>query len=397
MPEPYESWRNGPSGYPYSADQSHPFLTPNGYRLMQDRNRVVDAIPKAFPQYPSYDYLPLEGQFAGEVVGEVVIDGHVIPPGYALIDGQVVPFHESDPPSAQPAPSPSPSPRAWDSSPAAAAQFAATDLLQNIRPSIEFPDPLLLTRTPLTSHFQTQRVARPQASQLRAIGKLLIQVSSDPKAEPASGSAWIAGPSLIMTSAHNLYDFSTGTWAHSVEFLPGFDYYSDHRLPTCRITACSIPHGYFDNPTTNHDIAACFVDRNIGDMVGTQIPMRPVQDDGFFDRTPLRIVGYPAGSGFDFGKQMWESSGKYLFGRRSGPHDDYSPALATNFGGGSSGCPWLMEDSKTKKLVAVGVTSAHARMLYAKGEPNLTALVSPYFGAKLFDSLSDDHRFHEFV
>ena len=107
------------------------------------------------------------------------------------------------------------------------------------------------------------------------------------------------------------------------------------------------------------------------------------------------VVGYPAGSGFDFGKQLWQSRGEYLFSRRSGPDDDYSPVVASTFGGGCSGCPWLVRD-KQGNLVAVGASSGHAKLRYEPGEPNLTSLASPFFGPKMFAELENDCVFHQF-
>ncbi len=349
---------------------------------MRDRNRVMNSVPVQFPQYPIVDSYAAPIQQSPLI--ENGLDASTPYPNVQLdqygnvISGGIVPIQE--------VPVDSNAPNSW----------IQESALQNILPSRKFPNPSRLGMMPMTDHYESSLVTDPQKTPLRAIGKLLIQATADASREPATGSAWIAGPSLVVTSAHNLYEFSTGTWASAVEFHPGFDYYSQEELPTCRITACSIPRGYMQNPATNDDIAVCFVDRNIGDIVGAEIPMRPVQSNDLFETTPVTIVGYPAGSGFDFGKQMWRSRGDYLFGRSSAPGGDYSPVMATNFGGGSSGCPWLIQDPDTKKLVSVGVTSAHAKLHYKKGEPNLMSLISPFFGSKLFNSLSDDHVFHEF-
>jgi hypothetical protein len=80
------------------------------------------------------------------------------------------------------------------------------------------------------------------------------------------------------------------------------------------------------------DIATCFVDKKIGDIVGAKISMKPIPGSDYFDRTKIEIVGYPAGSGFDFGKQIWQSVGDYLFGHSNGPGDDFAPGVATGFG-----------------------------------------------------------------
>ncbi|TWU60205.1 hypothetical protein Poly51_04800 [Rubripirellula tenax] len=270
--------------------------------------------------------------------------------------------------------------------------------IHNVRPSAAFPNIESLAQSPLTPYFQTRQVARPQANQLRAIGKLFIQISGDTRLPLASGSAWITGPSTIATAAHNLYDSTTRTWSRALEFHPGYDYYAADERPKCRVTGGYIPRDYLTNPATNLDIAICYVDRNIGDVIGTQIRTQVINEADFFDRNRVAIVGYPAGSGFDFGKQLWQSEGEYLFGQSNGPDGDFAPVMATNFGGGASGCPWLVEDKTAGpgKYVAIGVTSGHAKLRYGRGELNLNSLVSPYFGPRMFDALDGDQVFHEF-
>ncbi|MFK8114802.1 MAG: serine protease [Rubripirellula sp.] len=344
---------------PYgSQDDEHAFLTPKGMRL-QRMGRKDTTVPMEFPAYP----YSAPQQPRGEIGG-------------AFQTPQAVPPPHADP---------------FDF------KRGADAPIHNILASAKYPDPAQLGLRSLAPLYESRPVPNPQANELRAIGRLFIQVSADPRRELASGSAWITGPSTIVTSAHNLYDFSTRTWSRALEFHPGFDYFSSKELPTCRITSCYIPRGYFDNPTTNHDIATCFVDRNIGDIVDAQIPMYPVEDYDFFNQNSIAVVGYPAGSGFDFGKQMWQSRGDFLFGRSNGPADDYGPVVATNFGAGASGCPWLIKDPKTGSYASVGVTSAHAKLRYVRGEPNMQALTSPYFGHRMFDRLSDNPVFHEFA
>lgn len=314
---------------------SHPFLTEKGLRLQREQARVADASPRSLPVFPDTQY-------------------------------------------AQPASPPS-------------------DLysLQNILPSKKFPDVRVLDRTPLSNFCESKLVPTGSSPQLKAIGKLFIQLAHLPQGERAAGSAWITGPSTIATSAHNLYDFTKSMWSQSVEFFPSHNHYGKERFPSCRVTACTIPKGYFENPTTNNDIAICHVDRNIGDIVGERIAMRPVYDNGVFESNKIAVVGYPAGSSFDFGKQLWASTGDYLFGRRNGPDDDFSPVIASTFGGGCSGCPWLIAD-ENGKLSAIGASSGHSRLKQLPGEPNMMSLVSPFFGPRMFNALQQDATFHQF-
>ncbi|TWT84141.1 hypothetical protein CA13_56170 [Planctomycetes bacterium CA13] len=353
------------SGNPDPGYNDHPFLTPKGYRLFRESPLTETA---SLPTYPAAD-----GGYVqpSEVHGNVV-DG----PTFSSPNSFSSPNHRDIPPAVN--------------------YKQSHGAIVNVLPSKNFPDVDTLGRIPLTPYFDTQLVVDSDNSQLRAIGKLFIYTQRSSWGDPAMGSAWIAGPSLLVTSAHNLFDTTDRTWSRSLEFYPGYDYYSVTERPKCRITSCHIPRGYFENPTTNNDVAFCYVDRNIGDIVNAEIPLETLTDNHFFNTTAVAIVGYPATSGFDFGKQLWRSRGEYLFSRSSGGDDDYSPVIATNFGGGASGCPWIAKDKKTDRYVAVGVTSGHAKLRYDPGEPNLMATVSPFFGPKMFAKLSDDHVFHQF-
>mgnify|MGYP003664035577 CR=1 FL=1 len=164
---------------------------------------------------------------------------------------------------------------------------------------------------------------------------------------------------------------------------------------TSRVTSCYIPKAYLSNPTTDRDIGLCFLDRNVGDIVDATIPMKPIPDNSFFNKYPIQVVGYPAGSHFDFGKQMWHSNGPYLMGQSNGPDASYSPVVASDFGGGASGCPWLAKIND--EYFAVGITSGHAKLRYDDADHNLMSLTSPLFTQQLFDELSDHHEYHEFA
>ncbi len=274
--------------------------------------------------------------------------------------------------------------------------------MQNIRTSKRFPDPSRLRIEPLTRYYQTFLAASRtddaiRTKQLQAIGKLVIHLAGGRPDEFASGSAWISGPNTIVTCAHNLFDSNTRRWSMGLEFYPGYDFYSQKPLPVCRVISATISKGYLENPLTNHDWAICKVDCNIGDMVGAEISLQAIPGIDFFDSTPVLISGYPAGSGFDFGKQLWQSRGEFLFGMSGGGEDDFAPAVATSFGGGTSGCPWLAKDPETGLWVAVGVTSGHAKLRYDPGEPNLMSLTSPLMNQNRLDRINEDSVQHEFI
>ncbi len=370
MPDPNDrpSRRKNPAYWPSSSNE-HPFLTPKGYQLQRE-GRIGDiATPRSLPHYSAPGEVFFDDPFADDPevdpnLGDTDLGG----PRDSMSVVKPFPNYES-----------------------------LTTPLHNVLPSKKFPDVAKLGRVSLRPYFKSKPVGDITNNQLRAIGKLFIYTPVSPWGEPASGSAFIAGPSMLITSAHNLYDVTHRNWSRSLVFHPGYDYYSTVEKPTCRVTSCHIPRGYFDNPTTNNDIAICYVDCNIGDMVDAVIPTKVIDSSDFFNQTRVAIVGYPATSGFDFGKQMWQCQGDYLFSRSSGGDDDYSPVIATDFGGGASGCPWVMWDKIEERYVAVGVTSGHSKLSYVSGEPNLMATVSPYFGVRTFDRLANDHVTHEFA
>lgn len=293
--------------------------------------------------------------------------------------------------------------------------------LQNLQPAEHFPDVASLRRGPLTQHYasalasdriwddrstlplspsitpkELNQANRAFAHAARAIGKMVIRLAGKPASQFASGSAFVTGPNTIMTCAHNLFDSNERQWSAGLEFYPNYDFYSNEPRPACRIVSGIIPRAYLDNPLSNHDIAVCRVDQNIGDLIGAELPPMELNDIGFFDRNIVDVMGYPAGSGFDFGKQLWRSRGRFLFGVRGGVDDDFSPAVATNFGGGASGCPWVHYDRNRQQAVAVGITSGHARLRYDPAEPNLMSLTSSLFSSRTLGRLNDDYIEHSF-
>lgn len=323
----------------FTNDDWHPFLTPRGLRLQQQLQ----------PHQNSDLPLPMP----------------VVSPGWA--DGSVAP---------------------------PTVEELQRQLLQNIQASKRFPDPMRLKRSSLSRLFKTSLVSASDLPRLRAVGKLRIQFSADPNKPMGVGSAWVAGPSLIVTAAHNVFDSNTQQWARRVQFAPGHDGYSQGAPQWFGIDACAIPKFYQENPTTNADVAYLYADNNVGDIIDSSIPIEPLRDLELFENEAVDIVGYPAGSHFDFGKQLWRSRGKFLFGQRSGPGDPFGPVLATDFGGGASGCPWIV--IRDGNPLAVGLTSGHGKLGYGPNDTNLMSLTSPFFGDPQLESLFDNQVFHTF-
>jgi hypothetical protein len=361
-----------PDGYGQSFQ--HPTLTPKGYDLMyssplKDQSYAMPAPSNQSPNRPRRQQtIPPQSIPSGDRVDDAIVN-----------------------------------PGSWGSSGTWPGPYFRDRIVdgvpQNFLASRRFPDPNDLVQQPLHRYFQTRQAQSTSASvafPTQAIGRLVIHIDAQSWDQPAFGSAWIVGKNLIATCAHNLFDSNKRRWSRSIEFYPGFDYYSGRAPVHCKVTSCYVPSAYLRNPATNDDIGFCYVDQDIGDMVGQAIEFRPPETNEFYEDNAVVIAGYPAASEFDFGKQLWISRGEYLFGHRMGPGDDYSPVIATNFGGGASGGPWLAQDSKTKRWFAVGLTSGHARLHYHRGELNLMSLSSPMITQTRLDRIQSDRITHQF-
>lgn len=347
----------------YGQSFSHPTLTPKGYDLMNSSPLKDQSYAMPSPSYRSADppTTPIEGQDDQPIiVGDRRVPATRWPGPY---------FRER----------------------------VADGVPQNFLASKKFPDPNDLVHQPLHRYFQTRQVQSTVAAlPVQAIGRLVIHIDANSWDQPAFGSAWIVGKNLIATCAHNLFDSNKRRWSRSIEFYPGFDYYSGSAPVHCKVTSCYVPSAYLRNPATNDDIGFCYVDQDVEEIVGQSIAIQPPETNAFYENHSVVIAGYPAASEFDFGKQLWVSRGEYLFGHRMGPGDDYSPVIATNFGGGASGGPWLVQDSKNQRWSAVGLTSGHARLHYHRGELNLMSLSSPMITQARMDRIQTDRVTHRF-
>ena len=132
----------GPSkrGYQHSGsiqggENDHPFLTPKGYRLMQNRKRAVNSVPVSFPEFqnfystqaPAAQGVPLGTPLNGVPFGQPIPTTQPI-----IIDGQVIPVEYTTPPFS------------------VEQDYLDQGPLQNLRPSKQFPDPTELSSMPLT-------------------------------------------------------------------------------------------------------------------------------------------------------------------------------------------------------------------------------------------------------
>ena len=367
---------SGKYGGGYGSAFSHPTLTPKGYEIM-------NSSPLKDPSYGMPP--PVQGYSIRQTPSDSV-DGQPVDQEYPSETPQAYDVVQSE------------GSRGSTGFPGPYFRSRTVEgLPQNFLPSQKFPDPNSLIHQPLHRYYQTRQVDQlTNEFPTKAIGRLVIHIDPYSWDQPAFGSAWVVGRNLIATCAHNLFDSNKRRWSRSIEFYPGFDYYAGNAPVQCRVTSCYVPSAYFRNPATNDDIGFCYVDQDIGDIVGQTIPIEPPQTNSFYENNQVTIAGYPAGSEFDFGKQLWASRGEYLFGHRLGPGDDYSPVLATNFGGGASGGPWLAQDPVTQNWSAVGLTSGHARLHYDRGELNLMSLSSPMITQARMERLESDQVTHSF-
>ena len=355
-PDPSKNQTPRPSG--------HPFLTERGLRL-QMSGRVDYSVPQPLPTYPPTDGVPVESWPIEPSSGERIAEATT-----------PVPLPAVDP---------------FDTSARRSAEIF------NVVASKSFADPAMLANMPLDHLHRTSKVPDDAPESLNAVGKLFIQTTADPLRPLASGSAWIIGPSTLATAAHNLYDHSTGRWSRRLQFHAGFNYY-DPPPPThvCEITSGYLPRRYLQNPSSEVDFAILYTDCNIGDAVGHALPWETVDSLDAYEDDAVAIVGYPATSGFDFGKQMWRSVGSLLFGRFNRPGADPSPVMASAMGAGASGGPWIIRTSDGA-LRAIGVTSGHAKLRHVPGEHNLASLTSPMMSRRLIDELETDAVHHTFA
>ncbi|WP_044300421.1 trypsin-like serine peptidase [Rhodopirellula sallentina] len=367
------------------SGEAHPFLTPRGLWLQQSgRVDLPEGVPLRStapgpPQHPSRQH---------------------------RVDD---PDQSAHLPSGRPTSPEPPLLGRFDDSP------LSPGTLQNIYPAKRFGDLAALRRKPLEPLFRSALAAdpfwqpvdasevstaagqdRPSQNIARAVGKLIIRLPINHGSPYASGSAFLTGPNTLMTCAHNLFDSNTRNWSRALEFYPGYDFYSDQPQPFARVLSAAIPKAYLENPLSNHDLAICRLDTNIGEHIGVELTPQVVEHVEFFDSARVDILGYPAGSGFDFGKQLWRSRGRFLFGVSGGGEDDFAPTFATDFGGGASGGPWVTRDPDSNRPVVVGVTSGHAKLRHDHAEPNLMSLTSALFSQRNLDRLDGDFAEHHF-
>eukprot|EP00026_Physarum_polycephalum_P014054 Phypoly_transcript_14524.p1 GENE.Phypoly_transcript_14524~~Phypoly_transcript_14524.p1 ORF type:complete len:293 (+),score=30.21 Phypoly_transcript_14524:62-940(+) len=197
-----------------------------------------------------------------------------------------------------------------------------------------------------------------ESSPISAVGRLFYTS----KGQDYSCSASVAGPRVLWTAAHCVYD---GVWATNVVFAPG---YCDGDAPFGSFAAHTMV--VLDAWMRTSDFAVDFgnvilVDE-IDEIVG-RIQTR-------FNYDPRRIswsaMGYPSESPFDGNKNYLCNSEEV---QRDYRHLPPTLRIGCDAGGGTSGGPWLIDYAEGEDLILGSVTSY-------KYNDDENSIYGPFFG-----------------
>ena len=170
-----------------------------------------------------------------------------------------------------------------------------------------------------------------------AVGKLVFMGSppwacNAPRVEQY-GSAWSIGRRAIMTVAHNIFDTNCREFSTNIVFIPGANDLSTPELYS--VIGYRFPDAYPDIPSANNDVAVCILDRDLDADVGETPPLvhQPLEGDRFLQ------LGYPSNHSM---QNMWQCDGEFA-PEKSSKTDRI--VMGSDFGGGSSGGPWLVQSN----------------------------------------------------
>ena len=112
------------------------------------------------------------------------------------------------------------------------------------------------------------------------------------------GSAWLAGPRLVMTAGHCVYMADEGGWAAQVEVIPGRDG-ADRPFGSVVVTARGLRSSkqWVENEDPDFDYGAILLppDQRLGDKLGW-FGSTPRADDEV-RQSVLNVAGYPGDGG----------------------------------------------------------------------------------------------------
>ena len=209
------------------------------------------------------------------------------------------------------------------------------------------PKPLLqrvgLGQSLLTKKDRRTEVTNPSASPWRMICSLEITAADG---EAYIGTGWIAGPRLIMTAGHCVFEKnSMQGWANSIKVYPGRSISTDPK--TCFIsTQFKAPDQWVKKGDENYDYGAIILDSDIGLNYGYF--SSSTYADADLMTHMVNISGYPASR---VGETQLHHKNRI---------NSVSPMKIyydVDTEGGQSGSPvWLYEDSSEKPVV-IGIHS----------------------------------------
>ena len=253
--------------------------------------------------------------------------------------------------------------------------------------------PLTIGSSPVaaTSTKITPQAAPPVTNFSKTNGKVFFHNQSDGKDYVCSGSSINSSSKrLVVTAGHCVYGAPGNKWHSNWVFMPGYSKgaaYGSYQAAVLRTFTDWISYGE-SGRGFNSDVA--FVTTYNGSTSRAAV-VNAVGGHGFewgggfgFD---VSIFGYPANR--NGGQIMWACwgtsgtgwTGTYRFNRISG----------CNFGGGSSGGPWLNRYSNTSGLGYVRSVTSH-------GPAKSTAYIQgPYFDSRvndLFVAANNDWKTH---
>ena len=176
-----------------------------------------------------------------------------------------------------------------------------------------------------------------------------------------------------MTVAHNIVEANCQSLSTNIVFVPGLG--NTDQVDPSRIYSI-VEKRYIEDypsiPSAANDVAICTLDRDISDVSD---PIPPILNPSFdFER--CLALGYPSNHQPD-GNKMWQCNGEFMSGISS---QSDRIIMASDFGGGSSGGPWVVETDEGWRALGLQVGPV----------PNLGGHYqgSAYFGSKVQELLN---------
>lgn len=169
---------------------------------------------------------------------------------------------------------------------------------------------------------------------------------TDQNGEEYLGTGWIAGPRLIMTAGHCVYERrSMKGWAKTIKIYPGRTEDTPHDKAIIA-TEFKAPHGWIDNEDENEDYGAIILEEDISLSLG-YFSVASLGEDGLVESF-VNISGYP---GSRAGEVQLHHANRILDVSSTKIYYDIDTE------GGQSGSPiWIYKDNEQLPIV-IGIHS----------------------------------------